>query len=91
MYPNYNNLKKTYNHVLPELQDYMFTSKNLTRFTKHIFVEHKKKPEYEKNILQKPDKKPEYKKEKDDLYKPKQQDSLFWCFYILKNGNTGIL
>jgi hypothetical protein len=86
MYPNYNNLKKTYNHVLPELQDYMFTSKNLTRFTKHIFVEHKKKPEYEKNILQKPDKKPEYKKEKDDLYKPKQKDSLFWCFYILKNG-----
>jgi hypothetical protein len=25
-------------------------------------------------------------KKKDTVYKPKQKDSLFWCFYILKNG-----
>ena len=25
-------------------------------------------------------------KEKDIVYRPKQKDSLFWCFYILKNG-----
>ena len=24
--------------------------------------------------------------ENDKIYKPKQKDSLFWCFYILKNG-----
>ena len=25
-------------------------------------------------------------KQLDTTYKPKQKDSLFWCFYILKNG-----
>jgi hypothetical protein len=26
------------------------------------------------------------KREKETIYKPKQKDSLFWCFYILKHG-----
>jgi hypothetical protein len=26
------------------------------------------------------------KKKKETIYKPKQKDSLFWCFYILKHG-----
>jgi len=77
--------------VIEELQDYMFTSKNLTRYTKHMInkptqlnksfltenkynkKERKEKPVKDKNLSEK-------------MYKPNQKDSLFWCFYILKNG-----
>ena len=33
-----------------------------------------------------PQEKPKIIKKKETKYKPKQKDSLFWCFYILKNG-----
>jgi hypothetical protein len=37
--------------------------------------------------LQKVEKEEQAKeKKKDNMYKPKQKDSLFWCFYILKHG-----
>jgi hypothetical protein len=28
----------------------------------------------------------QYEKKRETMYRPKQRDSLFWCFYILKNG-----
>ena len=31
-------------------------------------------------------KKSEIKRQKETMYRPKQKDSLFWCFYILKYG-----
>jgi hypothetical protein len=30
--------------------------------------------------------KTDVKRKKDTMYRPKQKDSLFWCFYILKHG-----
>lgn len=104
---------------LYDLQDYMFTSDNLNRFTKHMIqininpkaslkniiinslldsdVEFDKRS---KNIDSHTDSNNKIQKlvtstnkfaidkkyETETIYKPKQKDSLFWCFYILKHG-----
>ena len=90
-----------------DLQDYMFTSKNINRFTKHIIIFNNvnimpksslknietnikdignketnkdiKEFKYIENVKK-------YDKKKETMYRPKQKDSLFWCFYILKYG-----
>jgi hypothetical protein len=71
-------------NILTNLKNYMLDCKNLRQFTKHIIKKHETtnlKPDstnikkYESNVLK-----------KDIYYKPKQKDSLFWCFYILKHG-----
>jgi len=103
--------------IFLDLQDYMFTSKNINRFTKHIIVFNNeniipksslknietniKEKNYQPNKPNKPNKKEieeieekvkevnvkEIKvKVKETMYRPKQKDSLFWCFYILKYG-----
>lgn len=91
-------------NIINSLQDYMFTSKNLTRYTKHMIqIDIKPKSTF-KNIEPRFNRainnpvinnpvinnqvKPNEKtvKEKDTIYRPKQKDSLFWCFYILKHG-----
>jgi len=101
---NQNITNNVYN-VVDELQDYMFTGKNLTRFNKNNFgilqtnnnnnnnnnqkdksiftnvpIKEKLVPIKEKFVPVKPIVK------NDDIYKPFQTDSLFWCFYILKYG-----
>jgi len=84
-------------NIINNLQDYMFTSKNMNRYTKHMiqFSDFNKIKtndiNLKKNILKnelniKNKFNNENKKTKDIMYKPKQKDSLFWCFYILKNG-----
>ena len=115
-------MQLTSKNILSDLQDYMFTSNNLNRFTKHMITininlkaslkninydnnvhndnnnnnnnnnDNNKLPH---NILETIPNKPsiptnkiilEKKYEKETIYKPKQKDSLFWCFYILKHG-----
>lgn len=93
------------NNIINLIQDYMFTSKNLIRYTKHMiqtssqdknqsiiskilnqdnFNNHQNnKLNNQINDLININKKP---KLSEELYKPKQNDSLFWCFYILKHG-----
>jgi hypothetical protein len=112
-----NNTSKKIN-ILFDLQDYMFTSKNIDRYSKHIINFNNKTideiimPKSSlKNIKQIIDKQNsetkvefiikdknknddgcksiktnKYERKKETIYKPKQKDSLFWCFYILKNG-----
>ena len=67
--------------IINKLQDYMFTSGNLTRIINNFepTVEIKKEtvPVEKTNIK---------KRSINEIYKPKQIDSLFWCFYILKYG-----
>lgn len=87
---------RTTNNICVELQNYMFTSKNIDNYAKHII-------HFDSNTITKPttkditpihsetpvlskEKEKEPKKVKDTMYRPKQHDSLFWCFYILKNG-----
>lgn len=71
-----------HNHVITDLQDYVLSTKNLTLFTKHMLT---REPKLSTNI-----KKVKSNMNKQtpmpDIYRPKQKDSLFWCFYILKNG-----
>ena len=107
--------------IIANLQDYMFTSDNISRFTKHMipiglkptqkkhYEEPTQKKHYEepivtKNIVEKlvtklviqvpiqkqipiqAPPKPKIVSKKETIYRPRQKDSLFWCFYILKNG-----
>ena len=79
-------------NVVAELQDYMFTGDNLKRFNKHNFgligldAKKQNKDNREKFVSMNAEKEKEKDKPKDDIYKPLQTDSLFWCFYILKYG-----
>ena len=87
--------------IVANLQDYMFTSDNISRFTKHMIpigLKPTQKKHYEepitknivtKLVIQVPIQapiKPKFIKVKETIYRPRQKDSLFWCFYILKNG-----
>lgn len=83
-------IKQTTNksNIILDLQDYMFTSKNIHRYTKHMIqIDIKPKSVMVKKMdkLVQPNKQI-IEKKKETMYKPKQKDSLFWCFYILKNG-----
>ena len=99
-------------NILYDLEDYMFTSKNMNRYTKHMiqnvtqpksstkYIEQINKEQINKEQINKEQIHKEQinkeqinkrvvrlkEKKKDAMYKPKQKDSLFWCFYILKNG-----
>jgi len=71
--------------VIEEIQDYMFTSKNLTRYIKHM-INNKATPLNKYNKKELKENHVKDKKLSKKIYKPKQKDSLFWCFYILKHG-----
>ena len=94
---NNKNSESHSNDIINLLQDYMFTSKNLIRYTKHMIQKpgrHKfmLKPvaKHIENMNVNTDNKKIIRKDKEKslntIYKPKQKDSLFWCFYILKYG-----
>lgn len=93
-----------------DLQDYMFTSKNMNRYTKHIIQFNSNNP-LDTDLKPKSASIDKFTKQnglkinkfvntkencnininktkhiKETMYRPKQKDSLFWCFYILKNG-----
>ena len=81
--------------TLEDVKDYMFDCKNLRQFTKHNmdFVSlndtksiNNSVPINQTKKTRVLDNKPNSYIKKDDIYKPKQRDSLFWCFYILKYG-----
>ena len=116
----HNSHKKDYHKkdIFFDLQDYMFTSKNINRFTKHIIVfnneniipksslknienniketnnqtnkinikETNKINIKETNKINIKENVKKYERKKETMYRPRQKDSLFWCFYILKYG-----
>lgn len=78
-------------NVVEELQDYMFTGDNLKQFNKHNFGLISKSLDKKQNIRVPTNSVMDFNKDKpkkptDNIYKPFQTDSLFWCFYILKYG-----
>lgn len=96
-------IKQAHNNksnIMIDLQDYMFTSTNIDRYTKHMIqlsdsiiirpkssLKNIEKKVNKKQLVQdKIKNKCEVKRKKEDMYRPKQKDSLFWCFYILKHG-----
>jgi hypothetical protein len=77
------NLSELQNSVLNELMvyiKYVNTEKIINRKDFETKVE-KTNNKIEENVKHK-----KYERKKETMYKPKQKDSLFWCFYILKNG-----
>jgi hypothetical protein len=93
----------TTENIITNLQDYMFTSDNLSRLTKHM-IQLDLKPKQKIPLLEtneqpivktnENNKQTHFRKlvketvapKKETIYRPRQKDSLFWCFYILKNG-----
>ena len=69
--------KKTYDDLFNDLNKYMLTSENIIRFsnTKQTF-----------NIDNKSFKKKKISVKHQEIFYPRQQDSLFWCFYIIYMG-----
>ena len=119
------------NNIITNLKDYMFTTDNLNRITKHMIVIGLTPPQHNLNVckqnthmanepiytplqvktpfqvkapvqvqvqvkapvqvqvkapVQVQVKAPVQVQAQMQIYKPKQKDSLFWCFYILKHG-----
>ena len=94
----FKNINKS--NIIIDLEDYMFTPKNMNKYTKHMFQIVSEPKSSIKNIKQinnpikqainnpinNPIKQAINKNKIETMYKPKQKDSLFWCFYVLKNG-----
>ncbi len=94
-------------NIIENLKDYMFTTKNMNRYTKYIIQINKPeqpKMRFEEKVFEKKNEEKRNKEKRNEekrneekvlekknkvfssIYKPRQKDSLFWCFYILKNG-----
>ena len=68
----------TYNDVLDELQDYILDEDNIKKSLRiKVSSEKINKPLFIKSNIE----------EKSNLFVPRQQDTLFWCYYIMKNGD----
>jgi hypothetical protein len=84
---NKNNNETNYNHVLKNLQDYMLDDSLIKRIVESTNDNNSSNISINSNsnsnsILEKSN---IVKKEKE-YFIPKQKDTLFWCFYIMKNG-----
>ena len=79
-----NNNEPNYNHVLTNLQDYMLNDslvKKIVELSNDINNNNNNNNKNNKNnILEKST------IVKKEYFIPKQKDTLFWCFYIMKNG-----
>jgi len=72
-----NNNSNQYNDVLNDLQDYMLNEDNMI---KSLRMKLEPNPRDIKSV------KPT-NNTREQIFIPNQQDSLFWCFYIIKNGD----
>jgi len=71
-----------YNDVLDELQDYILDEGHVDKLLKMKLSSQSQQSKVEKpRVIQKVAFQPA-------LFVPAQQDSLFWCYYILKNGDA---
>ena len=78
---NFNNPKnqnQTYNDVMSKLQDYILDDKNIAKSLETRNTTHNKRENEVKNNI----------KQKNKIFIPKEKDTLFWCFYIIKNGEV---
>jgi hypothetical protein len=84
---NYNNNKVEYNNVLEDLQYYIFDEKNMMRSIEHKIENNKNiwKKNIELNKSESNNLITKYEKNNSEIFVPKEQDSLFWTFYIIQN------
>ena len=67
-------------NILNDLEYYMFTSLCIDKLTEKKEIVKEKEEKKEFPITK--------QKEKEDFFSPRQKDGLFWCFYVIKNGET---
>jgi len=72
-----------YNDVFTKLQDYILTDQMMNKAIR-VAPEVSTKPN-RKNTRIRQETMP---KPKDAIFEPREKDSLFWCFYIMKRGQT---
>ena len=75
------------NNIIDELQEYMLNDTNMTSFLKkklNILKNDRTNDKTNNRTNEKTNDKA--KKPEQCIFFPNQQDSLFWCFYIIKNG-----
>lgn len=78
------------NELINDLQDFMFNEENIKSYLKkreEYYIECKLQKEKEK-VIEKNITENKVNKSKSSIYFPNQQDSLFWCYYIIINGDT---
>jgi hypothetical protein len=83
-------MTKQYNDVLTDLQDYMFDEVNMINSLrmKIEFVSKDITKNTTKDTINNMSKDKYINSSKQTLFIPNQPDSLFWCFYIIKNGDV---
>ncbi len=75
-----------YNDVFFQLQDYILTDERMRESTKLSLSVRSDNRANRESRPQKPMQ--NHVQTKSDLFEPREKDSLFWCFYIMKNGHT---
>ena len=68
-----------YNDVVTKLQHYMLDEDNIKSALELVITPDKK----EHKMFIKPN-----NNSKNSLFRPYERDTLFWCFYVMKNGET---
>ena len=71
-----------YNHVLQKLQDYMLDEINIQKSLETKFKQDTSRPRKQHHII------PPVTNSQNSVFRPLEKDALFWCFYIMKNGDT---
>jgi hypothetical protein len=80
-----------YNDVVNELQDYILDDENIKkslRFKLQKDLQYKQGSQYNKDKQEKQGSHDKKDDNQDKICIPLEQDSLFWCYYILVNGDT---
>lgn len=80
-----NTTNTNYNHVIQNLQDYILDETNIKK-SLEMKIESRNKP-----IVNSKEKEKEKEKEnslKSTLFIPREKDTLFWCFYLMKHGDV---
>ena len=79
------NTNTNYNDVIKNLQDYMLDETNMKKSLEMKLVSEKKL------VLDIKDKEKKVVKDKEikpALFIPREKDTLFWCFYVMKHGDV---
>lgn len=70
-----------------DLEQYILNENNMHSYLKYKLVNPSNKTKETKKDLRNSVNK-EIQQTKSSIFFPKEQDSLFWCYYIIKNGDT---
>ena len=81
---NYSNHSKEVIKLISELNRFCFDSKNIEKLD--LLSNKEIKNKVKNNFSKKSQNNKDEKRTKTDFFIPEQQDNIFWCWYIFKNG-----